>query len=104
MPDHRDSGKGKTGSRRRWPRYGWWWWHGLLIRPFGSSQTNQIKNGAGFAPAPFAFLRASMTRLDRRVTIEDIQYAWCRGRTGFDLIDASVAACRGWFVGLVNHR
>jgi hypothetical protein len=26
-----------------------------------------------------------------------------RGRTGFDLVDTLEAACRGWFVGLVNH-
>ena len=26
------------------------------------------------------------------------------GRTGFDLGDTPEAACRGWFVGLVNHR
>lgn len=26
------------------------------------------------------------------------------GRTGFDLIDTPEAACRGRFVGLVNHR
>jgi hypothetical protein len=26
------------------------------------------------------------------------------GRTGFDLEDAPEAACRGWFVGLVNNR
>jgi hypothetical protein len=25
------------------------------------------------------------------------------GRTGFDLGNAPEAACRGWFVGLVNH-
>src|SRR5215831_8315595 len=27
-----------------------------------------------------------------------------RGRTGFDFADTPEAACRGWFVGLVNHR
>jgi beta-lactamase class D len=27
----------------------------------------------------------------------------CWGRTGFDQVDALEAACRGWFVGLVNH-
>jgi hypothetical protein len=27
-----------------------------------------------------------------------------RGRTGFDLVGTPEAACRGWFVGLVNHR
>lgn len=27
-----------------------------------------------------------------------------RGRTGIDLVDALRVACRGWFVGLVNHR
>jgi hypothetical protein len=27
-----------------------------------------------------------------------------RGRTGFDLENAPEAACRGRFVGLVNHR
>jgi beta-lactamase class D len=26
------------------------------------------------------------------------------GRTGFDLVSTPEAACRGWFVGLVNHR
>src|SRR5262249_673929 len=26
------------------------------------------------------------------------------GRTGFDFADTPEAACRGWFVGLVNHR
>ena len=26
------------------------------------------------------------------------------GRTGFDWVEASKAACRGWYVGLVNHR
>ena len=26
-----------------------------------------------------------------------------RGRTGFDFADTPEAACRGWFVGLVNH-
>jgi len=26
------------------------------------------------------------------------------GRTGFDLVDSPEVACRGWSVGLVNHR
>ena len=31
-----------------------------------------------------------------------MMFRW--GRTGFDLGDAPEAACRGRFVGLVNHR
>jgi hypothetical protein len=40
-------------------------------------------------------------RTGKRFTMEVFA---CWGRTGFDLIDAPEAACRGLFVGLVKNR
>jgi hypothetical protein len=45
-----------------------------------------------------------LKRLDRAAEVGEYVAVPQWGRTGFDLIDTPEAACRGRFVGLVNHR
>lgn len=72
------------------------------------AQDRHDGNDAGPKPEPFQDpilsilyipIKQPLTKVGSETMLDE---EW--GRTGFDWVDTLGVACRGWYVGLVNHR